>query len=118
MGAERTKGPWEVDRGYRDAWINNGHTTIPDDHLTIYCGDEAIENFDPEKHNYIEVRGPDQEANAAFIVRAANSHEELVAALKAAEQRWCRESELPGAIDGLDHEVRTKIRAAIQLATA
>lgn len=58
MSAERTKGPWYVEGN--DICAKNGD-------WVARCG-LALELEDDEI-----------EANAAFIVRAANSHEELVA---------------------------------------
>ena len=49
---------WACERGFRDAGTPGNHYTVDDDHLTIYYGEEAIDNFDPDKHAWIEVHGP------------------------------------------------------------
>ncbi len=62
-----TEKPWEADRGFIDAGDTNYHYTIDDEFMTVYCGRDAIDNFDPEEHDYIEIHGPNQEANAQAI---------------------------------------------------
>lgn len=80
---EHTALPMEYERGFRDAAGYPGdHYTIDDDFLTIYMGKDAIENFDPEKHDWAEVHGPNQEANARFIVTACNGYAKLLKGLK------------------------------------
>ncbi len=64
---KHTPGPWEADRGFIDAGDTNYHYTIDDEFMTVYCGRDAIDNFDPEVHDYIEIHGPNQEANAQAI---------------------------------------------------
>ncbi len=64
---KHTPGPWEADRGFIDAGDTNYHYTIDDEFMTVYCGRDAIDNFGPDEHDYIEIHGPNQEANAQAI---------------------------------------------------
>ena len=73
-----TPGPWEEDRGFSDAGDINNHYTVDDNYMTVFFGDEAIEDFDPRKHDYAEVYGPNQVANARLIAAAPD----LLAALE------------------------------------
>ena len=76
-----TKGPWDADRGFTDMLGSSGHWTLDDNFMTVFCGEEAIEDFDPEKHDYIEIYGPNQDANAALVKVAPDLLEALEAAL-------------------------------------
>lgn len=81
-----TPGPWDYNRGFRDTGNYPGdHYTIADDFITVYIGKESIDDFDPEKHDWAEIHGPNQEANARLIVQACNSHTELLEALEQAK---------------------------------
>lgn len=63
-----TAEPWEDVRGFRDEGnVPGDHFTVDDDFITVYMGEEAVNNFDPEKHDWAEIHGPNQEANAHFI---------------------------------------------------
>jgi hypothetical protein len=63
-----TKGPWDYERLFRDAGNHPGdHHTIDDDFLTIIIVED---DFDPEKHDWAEVYGPNQKANARLIAAA------------------------------------------------
>ena len=68
---------WVCDRGFRDAGYAPGdHYTVDDDFLTICYGEEAIEDFDPDKHAWIEVHGPyqsDQEILADLVMAHARA---------------------------------------------
>ena len=62
---------WEADRCFRDAGTPDHHYTIDDEFMTVFCGKEAVEDFDPEKHDWLEVNGPNQVKIADFLVWAA-----------------------------------------------
>jgi len=63
-----TAEPWEDVRGFRDDGnVPGDHFTVDDDFITVYMGMEACTDFDPEKHNWAEIHGPNQEANAYCI---------------------------------------------------
>lgn len=74
-----TEGPWVVvpnPRGHRDV-------------TTIFCGFDNMEDFDRDKHAWIEVYGANQEANAAFLEQAPTlleQRDELLEAALGAEQ--------------------------------
>jgi hypothetical protein len=61
-----TQTPWRVAKGYRITGGPQGHTYV--------ASLDNVKHFSPEE----------LDANAAFIVRAVNSHDEMLAALKAA----------------------------------
>lgn len=73
--------PWpSPQREARDCFVHGiGHSTAPNDYLTINIG-EGDEINGPDE---IEVYGPNQQENAKFIVQACNAHHHLVEAL------WC-----------------------------
>lgn len=80
---KHTPGPWEIDRGFRDAFNHSsGHYTIDDDFLTVYMGAEDI---DDTSTNVAEVHGPNQEANAQLLYAAPD----LLKAAKAGA-KWMR----------------------------
>ena len=74
MSAQHTPGPWTVEEGHiqRDS---NGirYWQITDGQDAIACNQFCYAGYDPAVNA----------ANAAFIVRACNSHYRLVEALKA-----------------------------------
>lgn len=63
MSNEHTKGEWYAVRCYRDAISRDGdHTTISDDFMTVFMGDD--------EENHIDVHGPNQKANARLVEAA------------------------------------------------
>jgi hypothetical protein len=100
----RTAGPWQITPTLGKLAITRPHKKIGIDFDTI-CRMES--NRDGSI---------DAEANAEFIVRAANCHDELVAAVKLVLTDW------PSNRDGMDYEgplpVGVKaLRAALKKAT-
>jgi hypothetical protein len=71
--AAHTETPWRVD-GETGEIVRDAAPSSDPDLLT--AGFELV---------IADVIGPDREANAAFIVKACNAHEQLVAALDKAE---------------------------------
>jgi hypothetical protein len=74
----RTKGKWEADRGFRDCFDHStGHYTMEDDFISVYIGNDSCDDFNPDKHDYCQVNGPNQEENAAFISMCGTVAHEL-----------------------------------------
>ncbi len=73
-----TKGPWKA--GPRNTF----------DSIPIYCENPSIP---PLAYVVKLVDNDTQRANAAFIVRACNSHEELLEALRHVEENLSQQSE-------------------------
>lgn len=87
------------------------HTPTPwklktDDHLdgtSIYSNEIYITSLEGDDNPHQQKLGfrpvEEQKANAAFIVRAVNSHEALLDALKTARERFVREGMTTANID-------------------
>ena len=69
-------------------------------------------------NNRSVLNGPHQAANAAFIVRAVNSHDDLVEALSLAETAMNRSASTGAVYLSELKELLPKIRAALAKATA
>ncbi len=75
----RTPGPWRTGRTDMQSYSGDGEPFA-----SIYCDDDRAKIHLGERLPYVIARCPgnDCKANAEFIVRAVNSHEDLVAALE------------------------------------
>jgi hypothetical protein len=86
-----SKGPWEFERPEQDAFSHDsGHTTRPVNFLIAALSD----GDDWNGADYIEIHGPNQEANAALI----SSAPEMLEALKV----FVADFECDADFDGVD----------------
>jgi hypothetical protein len=99
-------------------WVSNEFLVkAPDCYGRVICDTEVSINFQPKQY----VSREESRANAAFIARACNSHEDLLAALKTIKSTatgpWSRGR---GEADWLDllETIGTQASAAIAKATA
>ena len=70
MNQAHSKEPWEAVRGFRDVGQGDNYRTIDDDYLRIYTKRDKDTTLNPA---FIEIYGPNQEANAALIVACVNA---------------------------------------------
>lgn len=106
MEKERTKGPWVLD----------GHNLSAVIRCTVPRGHPDAKHLTGDYETIARCDGDNWKANAAFIVRAANSHEELVAFVS----MIARFQETTDADDSLEvvNNLIGKARALVKLATA
>jgi hypothetical protein len=79
--ANHTPLPWRLEEGTPLIW----GACDPDDKSTYGMGFPVAEAVPPTRWNCNRPSADERMANAAFIVKAANSHEALIAALREAE---------------------------------
>lgn len=79
--------------------------------LPLKCTSDGLGIFDANGMKFASV-GRYQEANAAFIVQACNSHEELLAAAKGARQ-WLLEHSAWAPNENHEYEHIRRLEAAI-----
>lgn len=111
--AAHTAVPWEREQA------QGGECTGPGDNPPGYAGGLYETNrvgwYDREADVFHPVADCYHGADAAFIVRAANSHDEMVAACVACEKLLFRRGD---PFDGDDWEAMQMIRAVIAKATS
>ena len=117
MNAARTPGPWELIEAneHHGPFIIGETGDVCDLYVMTRPGFASTRNGGPSKPHHFA----NAEANAAFIVRAVNCHDELLAALKALHHEaghLCKQLAargLPGVPGDTVDRVMEQARAAI-----